>query len=278
VSCIVGLVLLAALGVAVAIVLQRRDEELRKTRAELEGRIRDADEANRRKDEFLALLSHELRTPLSAILGWTELLRAGLDPASTARALETISGNAMKQSQLMADILDMLQMAEGKLRLDLQAQELATVVRRTVDSVTPAAEAKEIQIQTLLDAGAGPVRGDEARLEQILRKLLSNAVKFTPRGGRVRVELIETNSDVEIAVEDTGPGLDPGFIPYVFDRFRQADSSPSRRHGGLGLGLAIVRGLVELHGGSVSATNRSDGAGALFLVRLPREPSVHTAA
>lgn len=250
--------------------LQRRDEELRKTHAELEARIKEADEANRLKDEFLATLSHELRTPLNAILGWTQLLRIGLDPEAADRALETISRNALTQSQLVADILDMQRIVGGKLRLNLRALDLAPVIQRAVDTVNPAAEAKEVEIQTLLDSDAGPVLGDEDRLQQIMWNLLTNAVKFTPKGGRVRVGLIKVNSHVEISVEDTGPGLAEEFIPYAFDRFRQADSSSTRRHGGLGLGLAIVRNLVELHGGTVAADNRSVGSGALFVVGLPR--------
>jgi signal transduction histidine kinase/CheY-like chemotaxis protein len=251
--------------------LQRRDDELRTTHVALEARIQEADEANRVKDQFLATLSHELRTPLNAIVGWAHILRAGdLDPEATDKALETISRNALAQGQIVADILDMQRITAGKLRLNLQAIELAPVVQRAVDTVSPAAHGKEIELQTLIDAGIGPILGDEDRLQQVLWNLLSNAVKFTPKGGRVRVELLKVNSHLELVVEDTGPGLDPDFIPFAFDRFRQADSSSTRRHGGLGLGLAIVRNLVELHGGTVAAGNRSVGSGALFVVRLPR--------
>ncbi len=251
--------------------LQRRDEELRAAHTALEARIKEADEANRVKDQFLATLSHELRTPLNAIVGWAHILRAGgLDKEAADKALETISRNALAQGQIVADILDMQRIAAGKLRLSLQAMDLAPVVQRAVDTVSPAARGKEIEIQTLLDAGIGPILGDEDRLQQVLWNLLSNAVKFTPKGGRVRVELLKINSHLELTIEDTGPGLDPDFIPFAFDRFRQADSSSTRRHGGLGLGLAIVRNLVELHGGSVAAGNRSVGSGALFVVRLPR--------
>jgi signal transduction histidine kinase/CheY-like chemotaxis protein len=250
--------------------LQHRDLELQRTHAELHQRIREADEANRLKDEFLATLSHELRTPLNAILGWAQMLRSGLDPETTARALDTIARNALAQSRLVGDILDMQRIAAGKLRLNLQALDVAAVIRRAVETVGPAADAREIEIQEVLDHDAGPVLGDEDRLQQVMWNLLSNAVKFTPKGGRVRIELVQVNSHVEVTVEDTGPGLDPEFIPYAFDRFRQADSSTTRRHGGLGLGLAIVRNLVELHGGTVTAGNRSVGSGALFVIKLPR--------
>ena len=262
--------------------LQRRDDELRVTHAELERRIEEANEANRLKDEFLATLSHELRTPLNAILGWAQILRrGGLEPAAVEQALETISRNALTQGQIVADILDMQRIAAGKLRLNLQALDLGPVIRRSIDTVSPAARAKEIEIQTVLDVSVGPVLGDEDRIQQVMWNLLSNAVKFTPKGGRVLVELLKINSHLELTVEDTGPGLAPEFIPFAFDRFRQADSSSTRRHGGLGLGLAIVRNLVELHGGSVAAGNRSVGTGALFVVRLPRmsvRPAQHPPA
>ncbi len=260
--------------------LQKRDDELRITHDELERRIKEADEANRMKDEFLATLSHELRSPLNAILGWAQILRrGGLGAAEVDQALDTISRNALTQGQIVADILDMQRITAGKLRLNLQALDLAPVVQRAIDTVSPAAQAKEIEVQAVLDAGVGPILGDEDRLQQVMWNLLSNAVKFTPKGGRVLVQLRKVNSHLELTIEDTGPGLAPEFIPFAFDRFRQADSSSTRRHGGLGLGLAIVRNLVELHGGSVAAGNRSVGTtGALFVVRLPRmsvRPSQH---
>jgi signal transduction histidine kinase/ActR/RegA family two-component response regulator len=254
--------------------LQLRDEELRSTHQELERRITDADQANRMKDEFLATLSHELRTPLNAILGWSHILRrGGLDPEAVDRALETISRNALAQGQIVADILDMQRIADGKLRLNLQSVDLGPLVRRALDTISPAARARDIEMQAVMGEDVPPVLGDEGRLQQVMWNLLSNAVKFTPKGGRVRVELRLVDSLVEVTVGDTGPGLDPAFIPFVFDRFRQADSSSTRRHGGLGIGLAIVRNLVELHGGTVSAANREDGGGAVFVVRLPG-PSV----
>jgi signal transduction histidine kinase/CheY-like chemotaxis protein len=249
--------------------LRRRDDDLRAAHAELERRIQEADQLNRVKDEFLATLSHELRTPLNAIVGWTHLLREGLDPPTTERALETISRNALTQSQMVGDILDMQRITTGKLRLNLRPVDLPRLIDSAIETIRPAASAKEIEVKGLIQRDAGPVLGDEDRLQQVLWNLLTNAVKFTPRGGRVHVGLAKVDSHVRVTVEDTGPGLDPEFIPYVFDRFRQADSSSTRRHGGLGLGLAIVRNLVELHGGEVSAANRSEGTGALFTLKLP---------
>ena len=257
--------------------LQRRDEDLLRTHAELERRIdegaelyRKAEEANRLKDEFLATLSHELRTPLNAIVGWSEILQRGADAATSRKAAETISRNALTQGQLIADILDMQRISSGKLSLSLAPLELAPVVEAGVDTLRPAAAAKSVAIEIAADAGDVRVLGDRARLQQVVWNLVSNAVKFAPSGGHVTVRLSGDASGVELAVADDGPGLSPEFIPYAFDRFRQADSSSTRRHGGLGLGLAIVKSLVELHGGSVSAANREDRTGAIFRVRLPR--------
>ncbi|HET9530612.1 MAG TPA: PAS domain S-box protein [Blastocatellia bacterium] len=230
----------------------------------------EAEAANRAKDEFVATLSHELRTPLNAILGWAAMLRGGkLDEESSRRAIEIIERNARAQAQLIDDILDISRIITGKLRLDVAPVELATVIHGAVDVVRPAAEAKEIRLQVLLDPRAGPVSGDSDRLQQIVWNLLSNAVKFTPRGGRVQVRLERVNSHVEIIVSDTGQGIKQEFLPYVFDRFRQADSTLSRMHGGLGLGLAIVRHLVELHGGTVEVISGGEGQGATFTVKLP---------
>jgi signal transduction histidine kinase/ActR/RegA family two-component response regulator len=249
--------------------LQRSDVEIRRTHGELERRIEELDQASRLKDEFLATLSHELRTPLNAIVGWAHLLHEGLDAAATARALETIRRNAMAQSQIVADILDMQRITTGRLRLQLSELQLGPVIERAVDTIRPAAVAKEIEIRLALDAAAGAVLGDEDRLQQVFWNLLSNAVKFTPRHGQVTIALARAEDHVEVTVEDSGPGLDPAFMPFAFDRFRQADSSSTRRHGGLGLGLAIVRSLVESHGGTVGVASRP-GAGATFTVRLPR--------
>jgi PAS domain S-box-containing protein len=231
---------------------------------------REAQEVNRLKDEFLATLSHELRTPLTAVLGWTRLLGTGqLDKATSARALETIERNAQSQVQLIDDILDVSRIIRGKLRLSVRPVELAPVIEAAVDSVRPAADAKGIRLQVILDPRTGPVSGDPDRLQQVVWNLISNAIKFTPKDGRVQVTLARVDSHLEIAVSDTGQGIGAEFLPYVFDRFRQADPTPTRAHGGLGLGLAIVRHLVELHGGSVKAESNGAGRGATFRVMLP---------
>ncbi|HZH91423.1 MAG TPA: ATP-binding protein, partial [Pyrinomonadaceae bacterium] len=231
---------------------------------------REAQEVNRLKDEFLATLSHELRTPLTAVLGWTRLLSSGqLDEATGRRALETIERNAQSQVQLIDDILDVSRIIRGKLRLDVRPVELAPVIEAAVDSVRPAAEARGIRLQVVLDPGAGPVSGDPDRLQQVVWNLLSNAIKFTPKEGRVQVLLTRVKSHLEFTVSDTGQGIEKKFLPYVFDRFRQADPSTTRKHGGLGLGLAIVRHLVELHGGTVAAESEGAGQGTTFKVSLP---------
>ena len=230
----------------------------------------EAQEVNRLKDEFLATLSHELRTPLTAVLGWTRLLGTGqLDEVTHRRALETIERNAQSQVQLIDDILDVSRIIRGKLRLNVRAVELASVIEAAVDSVRPAAEAKGIRLQVVLDPRAGPVSGDPDRLQQVVWNLLSNAIKFTLKEGRVQVLLTRVNSHLELTVRDTGQGTEKKFLPYVFDRFRQADPSTTRRHGGLGLGLAIVRHLVELHGGTVTAESEGAGQGTTFKVSLP---------
>jgi PAS domain S-box-containing protein len=231
---------------------------------------REAQEVNRLKDEFLATLSHELRTPLTAVLGWTRLLGTGqLDEATQKRALETIERNAQSQVQLIDDILDVSRIIRGKLRLDVRPTELAPVIESAVDSVRPAAEARGIRLQVVLDPGAGPVSGDPDRLQQVVWNLLSNAIKFTPKDGRVQVLLTRVSSHLELTVTDTGQGIERKFLPYVFDRFRQADASTTRKHGGLGLGLAIVRHLVELHGGTVTVESEGAGQGTTFRVSLP---------
>jgi hypothetical protein len=228
-------------------------------------------EANRLKDEFLATLSHELRTPLTSILGWAHLLQSGdYDAASVKSALETIERNARAQNQLIDDLLDVSRIITGKLRLDVSVVDLSAVIEAAVDAVRPAAEAKEIRLQVLLDPSAGAVSGDADRLQQVIWNLLTNAVKFTPKGGRVQVRLERVNSHVEIIVGDTGQGVAPEFLPHVFDRFRQADQSSTRKHGGLGLGLSIVRQLVEQHGGTVRAESEGVGRGTTFTVKLAR--------
>ncbi|HYO92107.1 MAG TPA: ATP-binding protein, partial [Pyrinomonadaceae bacterium] len=231
---------------------------------------RTAQEANRMKDEFLATLSHELRTPLTAILGWSSMLRAGqLDSETAARAIEAIERNAKAQRQIIEDLLDVSRIITGKLRLDVREVDPVALIDNAIEAVRPAAEAKNVRIQKLIDTGAGRLTGDPSRLQQVCWNLLSNAVKFTPKGGRVEMRLERTASHVEISVSDTGQGIGPDFLPFVFDRFRQADSTTTRRHGGLGLGLAIVRHLVELHGGTVRAESAGAGHGATFTVTLP---------
>jgi signal transduction histidine kinase len=228
-----------------------------------------AESVNRMKDEFLATLSHELRTPLNAILGWSHLLTAGTgDAAMSERALSVIRNNAMAQSQLVEDILDVSRIIGGKLRLKLGLVDLRDVIAAALDSVSPAAEAKAIVIEQDLEA-LPPLLGDRDRLQQVAWNLLSNAVKFTPREGRVMVSLRRTGDDAVITVVDTGIGIAADFLPHVFDRFSQADSSATRRHGGLGLGMAIVRHLMELHGGTVHAESAGENQGATFTAVLP---------
>ncbi|MBD1871855.1 PAS domain S-box protein [Nodosilinea sp. FACHB-131] len=227
-------------------------------------------QANRLKDEFLATVSHELRTPLNAMLGWATMLREKqLDEATQQRAIETIERNARAQNQLINDLLDVSRIITGKLRLDVRPVALVSVLEAAIDSIRPAAEAKGIRLQSLLDPAAGPVSGDPDRLQQVFWNLLSNAVKFTPKDGRIQLRLERINSHVEITVSDTGQGISPEFLPYVFDRLQQADSTTTRTHGGLGLGLAIVRHLVELHGGHVQVASAGEGKGTTFMVNLP---------
>jgi PAS domain S-box-containing protein len=246
---------------------EREIEEL--LQREREAR-RQAEEASNLKDEFLATVSHELRTPLTAILGWAHLLRAGqLDEKGATRALETVERNARAQSQLIDDLLDVSRIITGKLRLDVRQVDPGSFIEAAIEAVRPAAEAKNVRVQKVMDTGVVSIAGDPARLQQVVWNLLSNAIKFTPKGGRVQVRLERVNSHIEIAVSDTGVGIKPEFLPYVFDRFRQADMGTTRQHGGLGLGLAIVRHLVELHGGMVQAESPGEGQGATFVVKLP---------
>ncbi len=231
---------------------------------------RAAQEANHMKDEFLATVSHELRTPLNAVLGWARMLRsATLDAETAGRALETIERNARSQAQLIDDLLDVSRIISGKLRLDVRPVEIVKVIEASIDAVRPAAEAKSIRIQSILDRVGDVVLGDATRLQQVVWNLLSNAIKFTPKGGRVQISLSRVNSHLEIVVSDSGQGISRQFLPYVFDRFRQADSSSTRPHSGLGLGLAIVKHLVEMHGGEVHADSAGEGEGAIFTVILP---------
>jgi signal transduction histidine kinase len=239
----------------------------------------EAESANRMKDEFLATVSHELRTPLNAIIGWSHMLSKGrLDSSTAARALETIERNAKAQAQLVEDILDVSRVITGKLRLNIGPVDAASVINAALDSVQLAAETKGIRLEVTLDASVRHISGDAGRLQQIVWNLLSNAIKFTPAGGRVEVRLERADSatsdtsptsNVQIRVIDTGQGINLAFLPFIFDRFRQADGSSTRSHGGLGLGLSIVRHLVELHGGTVHADSPGEGCGATFTIRLP---------
>jgi PAS domain S-box-containing protein len=231
----------------------------------------EAQRAARMKDEFLATLSHELRTPLNAILGWTQLLRAGpADGGQDVRhALEVIERNARAQVQLVDDLLDLSRILAGQVRLDVQRLTLIDVVVAAVESALPAAHAKGIRVDKILDPGGSLVSGDPGRLQQVVWNLLTNAIKFTPKGGRVQVLLERVNSHIEISVVDTGIGIPADYLPHVFERFSQKDSTTSRTHGGLGLGLAISKQLVELHGGTIQAKSRGEGQGATFIVKLP---------
>jgi PAS domain S-box-containing protein len=229
-----------------------------------------AEEASVLKDQFLATLSHELRTPLTSILGYARLLRNGRMPAADAsRALDTIERNALMQVQIVNDLLDVSSIVLGTLRLELRPVRFVEIVDAEVQAVQPEAEDGGVALESTLPETLPPVAGDAARLQQIVRNLLSNAIKFTPPGGRVRVSVERTGVEARLVVSDTGIGIAPTFLPHVFDRFRQADSSMTRAHGGLGLGLAVVRALVELHHGIVTAESQGDGAGATFTVRLP---------
>jgi signal transduction histidine kinase/CheY-like chemotaxis protein len=230
----------------------------------------EAEQANRLKDEFLATVSHELRTPLHAVLGWTHMLRSGtLDEATAARAIETIERNAKSQAQLVEDILDVSCVITGKLRLNVAPVDVASVINAAIDAVQLAAESRGIQLEVTFDPSARRVSGDAGRLQQVVWNLLSNAIKFTPVGGRVQVRLERAGSSAQIKVSDTGEGIRPDFLPFIFDRFSQADGTSTRRHGGLGLGLAIVRHLVELHGGTVEVDSPGEGLGTTFTIKLP---------
>jgi signal transduction histidine kinase/ActR/RegA family two-component response regulator len=256
---------------------KQAEEALRELKDELEMQVAreqlaraEAENANRLKDEFLATVSHELRTPLNAIIGWSHMIRHGrLDETMVARAVETIERNAKSQAQLVEDILDVSRVITGKLRLDIEAVDASSIINAAIDSVQLAADSKDIRLEVTLDPSARRVAGDASRLQQVVWNLLSNAIKFTPAGGRVEVRLERADSNARIRVSDNGSGISADFLPFIFDRFRQADGSSTRRHGGLGLGLAIVRHLVELHGGAVSADSPGEGLGSTFTIDLP---------
>jgi signal transduction histidine kinase len=231
---------------------------------------RQAEEANRAKDDFLATVSHELRTPLNAMMGWGQILLVNdADAEKRQKGLETIVRNGRLQAQLIDDLLDVSRIITGKMRLDVRPVDLLPAIDAAIESIRPAAEAKKIRLRSLLDPLAGPVAGDPARLQQVVWNLLANAIKFTPKGGKVEVRLERVSSHVEIIVADNGIGIDPAFLPHVFDRFRQLDNSIKRQYGGLGLGLAIVRHLAELHGGTVRVKSPGEGQGCTFIVMLP---------
>lgn len=257
-------------GICMDATPRKQAEEERKALLENERAARsDAERANAMKDEFLATLSHELRTPLNSILGWSQVLKMGVSAADLQRGLDTIERNARVQAQLIEDLLDMSRITSGKVRLEIQPVEPVSVIEAAIETVRPAAESKRIRIEKMLDSAAGPVYGDPSRLQQIIWNLLSNAIKFTPKEGKVQVILERVNSHIELSVADTGIGMKAEFIPFVFDRFRQADASTTRSFGGLGLGLAIVKHLVELHGGTVRVKSAGEGQGTTFAVNLP---------
>ncbi|WP_260498765.1 ATP-binding protein [Aquabacterium sp. J223] len=263
----------AAIGLSKARLFQEAQQARLAAEREAQAKAKlyeEAEKVNRLKDEFLATVSHELRTPLTAILGWTKLLASGrLSAEMVDRAITTIDRNARAQAQIVEDILDISRIVSGKLRLNVQLFTPAASVEAAVEAVRPAAMAKDIRLSLLIDPQAGPVSGDPERMQQIVWNLVANAVKFTPKGGRVQVAVERVNSHIEISVRDNGAGIEPQFLPRVFERFMQVDASSTRSHGGLGLGLAIVRQLVEMHGGSVEAHSDGLGKGALFTVSLP---------
>ncbi|MGD0767037.1 MAG: ATP-binding protein [Tepidisphaeraceae bacterium] len=249
---------------------KRSEEEKSRLLASERAARSAAEHASRMKDEFLATMSHELRTPLNAIVGWAHLLlQPNHDANDLLQGLSTIERNARVQTRLIEDLLDMSRIISGKLRLDIQRVLPVTIIEAAIDSVKPAADAKGVRLEKILDPLAAPVAGDPGRLQQVVWNLLSNAIKFTPKGARVQVILERVNSHVELTVADTGQGIAAEFLPFVFDRFRQADSSTTRKQGGLGIGLAIAKQLVELHGGSIRATSHGIGQGSSFIVQLP---------
>jgi signal transduction histidine kinase len=230
----------------------------------------DAEQANRAKDGFLAMVSHELRTPLNAILGWTRVVRGGgLHADQVDKALATVERNALAQTRLIDELMDMTRILSGQLKIDPQPLELVQIIQTSLDAVRPSAQAKEIVLQLRVEPDAGRLDGDAARLQQVMLNLLTNAIKFTPKGGRVLVTLEHGDSGLRISVLDSGSGIAPDFLPHVFERFRQGSVGDTRVPGGLGLGLAIVKHIVELHGGSVEARSEGAGHGAEFVVRLP---------
>jgi PAS domain S-box-containing protein len=248
----------------------RAEEERERALAREQALRAEAETANRLKDEFLATLSHELRTPLTSILGWARLLNSDLlDEESRARGMEAIERNAQMQFQLIEEILDVSRIITGKLRLEVQPMDLGQVIESALDTVRPSAEAKGVRLTCLLDPFVGQIAGDPDRLQQVVWNLLANSIKFTPGGGSVEVRLERMDVQARITIRDTGQGISPEFLPYVFDRFRQADASSTKMHGGLGLGLSIVRHLIEMHGGTVGASSAGEGCGSTFTITIP---------
>ncbi|MBI2815656.1 MAG: PAS domain-containing sensor histidine kinase [Acidobacteria bacterium] len=257
--------------VAEEVTAARRAEREREALLESERAAREqAERSGRLRDEFLATVSHELRTPLNAILGWADILLMSLPPDSEMRhGLEVIGRNARSQAQLIEELLDMSRIVAGKLTLEWRQVELQTTLSACIDNLFPAAQQKRINIRREIDRTAPAISGDSDRLQQVIWNLLSNSIKFTPAGGEVRVSLQKKNSDLELTISDTGMGIKPEFLLYVFDRFRQGDASTARQHAGLGLGLAIVKSIVEMHGGMVAVESQGEGRGASFTVKLP---------
>jgi signal transduction histidine kinase len=254
--------------------LRLSEERLRVALQHAEQARAEAEHANRLKDQFLAVLSHELRSPLSAILGWAEILKTGrVDAAARERAVETIRRNARLQSRIISDVLDVSSILAGRLSLRLETVDLAGIIAAARDSVRPSAEAKQIRVSVDLPDDLPAIPGDAARLQQVLWNVLSNAIDFAPQGGCIEVRVVRSATSVSIVITDDGPGIRPDFLPFIFDRFRQEDSSSTRPHRGLGLGLAIVEHLVALHGGGVTAANRTDRSGAVFTIVLPTTSS-----
>ncbi|MCU1266489.1 MAG: domain S-box [Acidobacteria bacterium] len=262
-------------------ITDRRQAEQERERLLLQERSlrAEAERATRLKDEFLATVSHELRTPLNAILGWVSMLRKGLlDKATADRGIEAIERNAKSQAQLIEDLLDVTRIISGNLRLDVKPISLTSVVKSAMDSVQVAADAKQIRLQIIIDPVGDHVKGDAERVQQIIWNLLSNSIKFTPPCGQVTVTIDRFDSMAQVTVKDTGEGISAEFLPFVFDRFKQADGSTTRKHGGLGLGLAIARNLMEMHGGTIEASSPGRGLGATFQIRLPMASPIPTAA
>ena len=252
-----------------AAALRRELEQIRKLLEEERTARAFAENVNSLKDEFLAIVSHELRSPLTSIAGWAHILRRGASAQDLQKGLDVIEQSVRLQAKLIEDLLDISRITSGRLSIEVQPVEPRGFIDAAVEAVRPAAEAKAIQIRKVLDLSAGPVSGDPGRLQQVMVNLLSNAVKFTPDRGCVEVRVERCEEHAQISVADNGAGIPPAFLPHVFERFRQADTSIHQRYGGLGLGLAIVKHLVELHGGSIAASSPGEGQGATFVLRLP---------